>query len=390
MSNGKFINLWVGQEAPPNISDLWLYPGNGSYKFRTFNRNTGTWDVSTPATVSAAENGPAIGKVLLNTGQSISPGTAATFLDYCKERNLGVEAVGIITGTSLPSVTGFSSGLSNKGDIGDSIVASNGKGYFAYVPYITLSDPSQPKSKFYSLLNQILTTLVDYPEISSEVSTPCELDSNTLLCLSGTSPTLGWDGASNKSYKYNIISNSFTEGASNSLNSIFKRSALLGSTLYVVGFKSMQKYSLTLGTWTTVPSGPLLGSLNDDVRLCIEVNSKILVGVPAENWELYQFDASSNSWSYIKILASLYTPIGGAHGVTFNGKKYFAGGYRVQLKELLEDFSLADIISTDIEQGSTPLIFSDHIDMIAPNETKDNSCKITPGSYTIEPYNPET
>lgn len=379
MSNGKFINLWVGQEAPPNISDLWLYPSNSGYQFRKFNRNTAQWVTSASQTVSSAEDMPAIGKVLLNTGKCLSAGAAASFLEYCKERNLGVEAVGIITGTSLPSSSSYSSGLTQKKDIGDSIVASDGKGYFV----IASDGVSAAMNSLTSA--GLLNTLAAYPKYSSEVATPCELDSSTLLCLSGTTIN-GWtdQNGSQEVYKYSITSNSFTQAASNSILSVYKRTALIGNSLYVTGIYQIQKYNITSGTWSTVPNAP---TTEEGIRSSININDKLYTLIKLNSLNLYEFNPTSNLWRFV---TSYVNKLSVTHGITWNNRKFFAGGYSVQLAEILEDFSLAVLIDKDPDQPVLPVAFNDLLYMIGPNPDGDKSCKITPGSYEISPYNPET
>ena len=384
MSNGKFINLWVGQEAPPNISDLWLYPSNSGYQFRKFNRNTAQWVTSASQTVSAAEDMPAIGKVLLNTGKCLSAGAAASFLDYCKERNLGVEAVGIITGTSLPSSSEVSVDLEDFTLEVNSVTLKN-KMYYIVTGGLT-------KSFDGSLFNSLATA--DNTENWNNI---IELSDDSFLLLVGIakSPKV----FSKKVYSYSITSNSYTSKADNGFSNRSKLPIRLNNSIYVFcsGTSTEARnselgiYNPSTNTWTTGKT--LSKSTAQVLEDSSEANVIYLIdGKSGGNSEIIKYNAVTQVYSVFQ--SNLINYSGWLGKFTLNNKTYLVtdiNGLTAGVNELLADFNLAQLLElpqfrpvVGVINNTAYLLFK-----YSPGKIEAKAYKITPGSYEISPYNPE-
>ena len=385
MSNGKFINLWVGQEAPPNISDLWLYPSNSGYQFRKFNRNTAQWVTSASQTVSAAEDMPAIGKVLLNTGKCLSAGAAASFLDYCKERNLGVEAVGIITGTSLPSSSEVSVDLEDFTLEVNSVTLKD-KMYYIVTGGLTRSFDG-------SLFNSLATA--DNTENWNNI---IELSDDSFLLLVGTakSPKV----FSKKVYSYSITSNSYTSKADNGFSNRSKLPIRLNNSIYVfcsgtsTGARNSELgiYNPSTNTWTTGKT--LSKSTAQVLEDSSEANVIYLIdGKIGGNSEVIKYNAVTQVYSVFQ--SNLINYSGWLGKFTLNNKVYLVtdiNGLTAGVNELLADFNLAQLLElpqfrpvVGVINNTAYLLFK-----YSPGKIEAKAYKITPGSYEISPYNPET
>lgn len=387
MSNGKFINLWVGQEAPPNISDLWLYPSNSGYQFRKFNRNTAQWVTSASQTVSAAEDMPAIGKVLLNTGKCLSAGAAASFLEYCKERNLGVEAVGIITGTSLPSSSEVSVSLDDL-TIETNSVTLGDKMYYVIAGGLTRS--------FNGTTINSLATASGVNNWNNIVG----IDANSFLLLVGLSA--GGQTQSKKVFSYSISSNSYTEKADNGFSNPRKLPIKINNSIYAIASGTSSNsselgiYNSSINTWTT---GKTLLKQSSQVFLKVDdSNSLYLITLTNQGLgELIKYDLVSQTYSIVKSNILGVSPWMGC--CTNLSKIYLASDQasdrKLIINELISDLNFAKLLETTQNRPvigviNTDMYFLSRYDLAVEKGWVNKTYKITPGSYEISPYNPET